>query len=125
MSDYGIHIGFRMGDTNFNLKTDTAEEMIKLTAEFAAASKGILDNLEQVLAAGKATEAFKEPEKVVARPPVNAGSRPGSTSDVPTCKHNVPYNDVRGKTYQKGPKSGQAYPKSFYSACGKGCDAID
>lgn len=56
---------------------------------------------------------------------VKPGPKSNESSDVPSCACGLLMSDVRGKTYQKGPKAGQPYPKSFYPSrdCTNNCDA--
>lgn len=58
---------------------------------------------------------------------VKPGPKSNESSDVPSCACGLMMNDVRGKTYQKGPKMGQPYGARFYPSrdCKAGCKPVE
>lgn len=58
---------------------------------------------------------------------VKPGPKSNESSDVPSCSCGLMMNDVRGKTYQKGPKMGQPYGARFYPSrdCKAGCKPVE
>src|SRR5262249_19538017 len=102
----------------------TAEELEKNAAELATVTPALIHTVNSIMSAGQAVKAKAN----ISKPAGQATRQPGTKQqdDGPVCDCGEPYNDVRDKTYQKGPKKGQSYPYSYYPSCkNRDCKPIE
>jgi hypothetical protein len=93
-----------------DVEAETVDELNKALAEVGALAPVLVDGINVVASAGKATAAKAN----IDRPAGAASAEPGPAKK---CKCGSPMNDVRGKTYKSGAKAGQPYPNDWYPTC--------
>lgn len=92
-----------------DVTADDAESLLKALSEVSALAPPLVEAVNVIAAASKATAVKANIEKPASR----SSAEPGSKN----CACGIPMNDVRGDHYKSGEKKGQPYPYDFYPTC--------
>lgn len=127
-----LQFSMMFGQDQVVVRSQTGDDLLSGIQQVADNAAGIhtasvaIRNAMGVMKASEPTGTATETKTYSRKPTSKPGPRQPVADDVPMCECGIPMSDVRGKVYQKGPKAGQPYPKSFYPSrdCKANCDAL-